>query len=81
MRAPTRRSLKQIGRHGIRAVSRCGNGRFFGVSFTAAPGEFVALAPKAEGRVEFLGNKLSGDHRLENGPGLKVEFGPAPKKE
>src|SRR5437764_6202307 len=37
MRAPTRRSLKQIGRHGIRAVSRCGNGRFFGVSFTAAP--------------------------------------------
>lgn len=43
-------------------------------------GPLYVLAPKAEGRIEFLGNKLAGNHRLENGPGMKVEFGPAPKK-
>src|SRR5438445_1373864 len=37
MRAPTRGSVKQIGRHGLRAVERCGNGRFFVASFTVAP--------------------------------------------
>lgn len=36
---------------------------------------------KAEGCIEFLGNKLTGNRKLGNGPNLKVEFGPAPKKE
>lgn len=39
-------------------------------------GSLYVLAPKAEGRIEFLGNKLPDNRRLENGPGLKVEFGP-----
>ena len=44
-------------------------------------GPLYVLAPKAEGRIEFLCDKPAGGHRLENGPALRVEFGPAPKKE
>ncbi len=38
-------------------------------------GSLYVLAPKAEGRIEFQGNKLPDNRKLENGPGLKVEFG------
>jgi uncharacterized protein (TIGR03067 family) len=38
-------------------------------------GSMWVLAPKAEGRIELLGNKLPDKRKLENGPGLKVEFG------
>jgi uncharacterized protein (TIGR03067 family) len=38
-------------------------------------GSLYVLAPKAEGRIEFLGNSLPDDRRLENGSGLKIEFG------
>lgn len=44
-------------------------------------GPLWVLAPTAEGRVEFLGNRFSGTRKLEHGPGLKVEFGPAPRKD
>lgn len=43
-------------------------------------GSLWVLAPKAEGRIELLSNKLPDSRKLENGPGLKVEFGPDQEK-
>lgn len=42
-------------------------------------GPLWVLAPKAEGRIEFLDSKLPGNRKLEIGLGLKVEFRPDPK--
>lgn len=39
-------------------------------------GALYILAPKAEGRIEFLGNKLVGNRRVDDSAGLKVLFGP-----